>query len=181
PATTLFRSLVAGDVAALLVAELDARCPRQVLDGFDEAQVFDLLDEGDDVAAFPAAEAVPEVACGGDVERGGLLVVERAQAFEGAAAGVAQLEVFADHVGDRGTLPYQCDVFIFDSTGHGSQGIRCGRARVGWGWKPCCGRGPCRAPAHSRCFGQGCNDRFLGRGLAAAAQPRSAEASVPGE
>lgn len=90
----------------MFVAELDACCPCQVLDGFHKAQVFDLLDERDDVAAFPAAEAVPEIACRGDVERRGFLVVEGAQAFEGAAAGVTQLEVFADDVGDRGTLPY---------------------------------------------------------------------------
>src|SRR5690606_30345808 len=87
--------LVAGHVAALLVAELDARRARQVLDGLREPQVLDPLDEGDDVPALPAAEAVPEVAGRGDVERGGLLVVEGAQALQGAAPGVAELEVLA--------------------------------------------------------------------------------------
>jgi hypothetical protein len=52
--------LPAGDVAALGVAELDARLAREVLDRLGEGQMVDLLDEGDRVAALATAEAVPE-------------------------------------------------------------------------------------------------------------------------
>lgn len=92
--------LVARDVAALLVAQLDPRAPGEALHRLDEAQVLDLLHERDDVAALGATEAVEQAARGGDVEGRGLLVVEGAQALQGAAAGVAELEVLPHHVGD---------------------------------------------------------------------------------
>ena len=57
--------------------------------------------ERDDVAADPAAEAVEEPRAGATLNDGRLLVVERAQALEVAAAGVAQRDVLADDVLDR--------------------------------------------------------------------------------
>ena len=72
------RVLLAGDVAALLVAQLDAEPGREPLDGLGEAEVVDPLDELDDVAALSAGEAVPQAAGRGHVERGCFLVMKRA-------------------------------------------------------------------------------------------------------
>ena len=74
--------LLAGHVAALLVAQFEAGPAGQPLDRLDEAEPVDLLHELDDVAALGAAEAVEQAAGRGDVERGCLLVVERAQPLE---------------------------------------------------------------------------------------------------
>ena len=68
------------DVAALLVAEVDAGPAGQPLDGLDEAELVDLLHELDRVAALGAAEAVP----GQNVvfERKGMALVDcRAEDF----------------------------------------------------------------------------------------------------
>ena len=92
--------LLPGHVAALLVPELDTRAGRQPLDRLREGQVVDLLDELDDVAAIGAGEAVPQAAGRGDVEGGGLLVMERAQPLQRTAARAAQLEVLADDLID---------------------------------------------------------------------------------
>ena len=70
------------------------------LDGLDEGDVLDLLQERVDVAALAAAEAVEVAVVGPHVERRGLLVVERAQALQRIAAGAAQLHVVADDVLD---------------------------------------------------------------------------------
>jgi hypothetical protein len=61
----------------------------QQFDGLDEADVFDLLDEGVHVAAFAAAEAVEVTVVGPDVKRRCLLVVEGAEAFQRVGAGAA--------------------------------------------------------------------------------------------
>ena len=53
---------------ALLVAQLDPGAVGEVLDGLGESEVVDLLDEGDDVTALTAAEAVPVTELGADVE-----------------------------------------------------------------------------------------------------------------
>ena len=74
-ALTLF---LAGDVAALLVSQVDASPGRQALDRLGEVEVVNLLHELDDVAALGAREAVPQPAGRGDVERRRLLVVKRA-------------------------------------------------------------------------------------------------------
>jgi hypothetical protein len=63
-------------------------------------------------------KAIEESAGGGDVERGGLLVVERAQALERAATGVLQLQVLTDHLVDGGALAYRCDVLVADPPRH---------------------------------------------------------------
>ena len=52
----------------VLVAQLVAEPAGEPLDGLGEAEVVDLLDEGDDVAALAAAEAVPQPDRGADVE-----------------------------------------------------------------------------------------------------------------
>ena len=57
----------------------------ELLDGLDEADVLDLLQEAIDVAALAAAEAVEMPVVGPDVEGRRLLVVERAQALERVA------------------------------------------------------------------------------------------------
>ena len=93
--------LLAGDVAALLVPELDIGPGREPLDRLGEREVVDLLHELDHVPAVRAGEAVPQAAGRGDVEGRRLLVVERAQALERAAARVAKLEVLADDLVDR--------------------------------------------------------------------------------
>ena len=84
-----------------------------------EVEVLDVLDEPDHVAAGLAAEAVEQPARRGDVERRRLLVVERAQALEVAAAGVAQLDVLADDVVDRRLLADEGDVLVPDPPCHG--------------------------------------------------------------
>ena len=71
----------------------DVRPLGQPLHRLHEGQVLDLLQEGEDVAALAAAEAVVVAAGRADLERRRLLVVERAQALEVAAAGVAQRDV----------------------------------------------------------------------------------------
>src|SRR4051794_24348559 len=59
--------------AALLVGDLDARLAREHLDRLDERQMLLLLDEGDEVAADAAAEALVEPVGRVDVERRRLL------------------------------------------------------------------------------------------------------------
>ena len=81
-------------------------------DGLDEADVFDLLDEGVDVAALAAAEAVEVAVVGPHVERRRLLVVERAQALERIGAGPAQLDVVADDVLDADPFADGRDIAI---------------------------------------------------------------------
>jgi hypothetical protein len=106
--------LTAGHVAALLVPELDAGPLGEPFDRLGEGQVLDLADERDDVPALAAAEAVVVAPGRGDVERGRLLLMEGAQPLEVAPARVAQLNVFADDIGDQRTLPYERDVLVAD-------------------------------------------------------------------
>jgi hypothetical protein len=115
PAPALF---LARDVATLFVAQVDAGPPGQPFHRLDEGQAVDLLHEADDVAALAAGEAVIEAARGGDVEGGGLLVVERAQALQRVAARAAELQVFADHLVDRRTLADRRDVLVADPASH---------------------------------------------------------------
>ncbi len=110
--------LVAGDVTALLVGQLDAGAGREPLDRLGKGEVVHLLHEPDDVTAVRAGEAVPQAPRGGHVERRGLLVVERAQAFQRAAPGVAELEVLTDNLGDGRLLADQRDVLVADPACH---------------------------------------------------------------
>ena len=106
------------DAPALLVPQLDPGPGREPLDGLGEAQVLDPLHELDDVAALGAGEAVPEPAGRGDVEGRRLLVVERAQALERAAAGAAELQVLPHDLLDGGALTDQRDIFVADPACH---------------------------------------------------------------
>ena len=90
----------------------------QVLHRLGERQVLDPLDEPDHVPAGAAAEAVEQVAGRRHRQRRRLLVVERADALEVAAAGVAQLDVLADHLGDGGPLAHRGDVLVANPAGH---------------------------------------------------------------
>ena len=84
------------------------------LDGLDEADVLDLLQERVDVAALAAAEAVEVAVVGADVERRRLLVVERAEPLQRVGAGAAQLHVVADDVLDADAFADGRDVAIGD-------------------------------------------------------------------
>src|SRR5699024_6843054 len=77
-----FALFTARTAATLLVPQGDTALTSKGLDRLDEAERVDLLYEGDDVTTLVAAEAVPQVLGRGDVEGGGLLVVERAQSFQ---------------------------------------------------------------------------------------------------
>ena len=88
------------------------------LDGFDEADVLDLLDERVDIAALAAAEAVEMPVVGPDVERRRFLVVERAQPLERISACASQLHVVADHVLDPDAFANGRDIAIRDPAGH---------------------------------------------------------------
>src|SRR5215467_3111454 len=110
--------LLAGNPPALLVTQLETGARGQPLDGLREGQAVDFLHELDDVAALGAGEAVPQPAGRGHVERRGLLVVERAQPLQRAAAGAAELEVLAHHLVDGGPLANELDVLVADPPCH---------------------------------------------------------------
>src|SRR5499425_2402107 len=116
-------------MAALLIGQLDAGPGGEALDGLGEGEVVDLLHEPDDVAAVRAGEAVPQATGRGHVEGRGLLVVERAQPLERAAAGVAELEVFTDHIGDGRLLADHRDVLVADPACHSHPSLQ--RSRRG--------------------------------------------------
>src|ERR1700761_4644647 len=90
----------------------------QHLDRLDEADVFDLLDEGIHVAALTTAEAVEVAVIRAYVERRRLLVVERAEPLHRIGAGPAELYVVADHVFDADAFADGGDVAIRDAAGH---------------------------------------------------------------
>ena len=90
----------------------------EALDRLGEGEVVDLHHEVDGVAALLAAEAVEEPLARADLEGGGLLVVEGAQALEVAAARVAQLEVLGDDGVDRDRVPNRLHVLVVDPSGH---------------------------------------------------------------
>src|SRR5215468_5169315 len=121
--------LMAGYVTALLIGQLDAGPGGEMLDGLGEGEVVDLLHEPDDVAAIGAGEAVPQATGRGHVEGRGLLVVERAQPLERAATGVAELEVFTDHIGDGRLLADHRDVLVADPACHSHPSLQ--RSRPG--------------------------------------------------
>ena len=120
-----------GPRVALLAAQRHAVLVGEALHDLGEAQAVDLHQEGDHVAAFPAAEAVPELAGRVDVERRGLLVVEGAQALERAAAGGAEGDVVGDDVVDLGLLTHLRDVFLANPAGHVRESTAARRQRLG--------------------------------------------------
>ena len=107
--------------AAALVGEPVADPVGELLDRLHEPQLLDLHDEVDDAAALAAAEAVARVVGGADVERRGLLVVERAEALHRAGAGGAEGDVVADHLLDPVPVAHLRDVGVPDPPCHGGQ------------------------------------------------------------
>ena len=110
--------LLAGHVPALLVPQIDPGPSGQPLDRLDERETIDRLNEPDDVSTLAAGEAVVEASCGGDVEGGRLLLVERAQALERVTAGAAKLEVLPDHLIDRRPVADHRYVLVADPARH---------------------------------------------------------------
>src|ERR1700709_2767560 len=78
--------------------------------------MVDLLNERNDVAAYPTAETMVEVSRGRHLERWRLLVVERTQPFQAAAAGPLELQVLADDLVDLRPLADQRDVCSTDAS-----------------------------------------------------------------
>ncbi len=91
----------------------------QPLDGFDEVELLVFGHEGEDVAAFATAEAVVRSATGTDLERGGLLVVKRAEPLEVVAAGPLECDIFADDLVDPVGVAHPLSVRIRDPSRHG--------------------------------------------------------------
>ena len=104
--------------ATLLVAQLDSGAVGEVLDRLGETEVVDLLDEGDDITALAAAEAVPVAELGAHVEGGGAFVVEGAQPLERADSGALEGHVLADDVLKPGALTHRLDVLTPDQSRH---------------------------------------------------------------
>jgi hypothetical protein len=73
----------------------DAELLRDETNGFGEGDVFDFLDEAEDVAGDAASEAVIELAGGVDGEGSGFFAVKGAEAGEVLGAGFFQLDVVA--------------------------------------------------------------------------------------
>jgi len=99
-AQTGFAGLLGG--AELSLGERNAAFDGDRVDGFREAEVLHLHDEGEDIAFFVAAEAI-EVAVGGvDGEGAGFFFVEGAEAGEVLRAGFFEADVFPDDFDDVG-------------------------------------------------------------------------------
>ena len=128
-ALALARLLRAHAGAALLVVERDPRLLREHLHGLGEGQVVDLLHEGNDVAALPTPEAVEHAQVGAHVKGRGALVVEGAQALEGADARGSQRYVLADDLIDLHCVTYRFDIVLANQTRHGFSLPRPTRAR----------------------------------------------------
>ena len=141
--------------AAALVGELEADPVGEPLDGLDEPDDLDLLQERDRVAVLAAAEAVEGAVAGAHVERRRLLVVERAEALQRTGAGRAQRHVVADDLVDPGAVTDLDDVAVADPSWHGPSLERLDRppsGRVTRGRRRRCGRRICweRARSHGR-------------------------------
>ncbi len=108
-------------VVAVLATQLDADLLGQALDGLGEGQPVDLHEEGDDVAALPAAEAVEELAGRVDVEGRRLLVVEGAQALQRSPAGALERDVLGHHVVDPRLLAHLGDVVVANPACHAGE------------------------------------------------------------
>ena len=82
------------------LVDLDAGLGGQLAERLGKRQAVALHDEAEDVAAEPAAEALPALAHGRDHERGCLLTVERAETLERGPR-LLQRHRLADDVDDR--------------------------------------------------------------------------------
>ncbi len=110
--------VAAGRGAAALVGQVQADPVGQALHRLHEREVLDLHDELDDVAALAAAEAVEGAVAGPHVERGCLLLVERAQPLQRAATRPAQRDVLAHDLVDPIALADLRDVALPDPSRH---------------------------------------------------------------
>jgi hypothetical protein len=88
--------------AAIFVGECEIDLLSDSFDRFLECEVFEFLEEGKDIAALTATEAVVIPGVGPDVKTRRLFVVKRAQALEGINAGAAECNVKTDYIGDIG-------------------------------------------------------------------------------
>jgi hypothetical protein len=104
----------------------DAALLRDDFDGFRKADVFDLLDEGEDVSGLTATEAVKELAGGVNGERGRFFAVEGAEAAVVLGSGFFQTHIFADDFDDIGLL-----LDGLGEVGHSEQSIRNGAQCAG--------------------------------------------------
>ena len=114
----LAQAISAAGWTALLIPELHAKLGGQAFDGLGEREMFDLLHEGDDVAALTAAEAVPGPHGRTDVEGRALLVMKWAQPLQRAGPGGAQGDVLAYDVLDRRPILDLRHVIGLDQTRH---------------------------------------------------------------
>src|SRR5207247_740030 len=91
----------------------DPRAASKPLDSTDEVEVLDLTDERDRVAAELAPEALPEPLLLVDVERAGLLRMERAQT-DPAATNPLQLNVLRSDLSKVDAVADTLDVLVDD-------------------------------------------------------------------
>jgi len=97
-----------------VVVELDAGPVGEPLDGSGEVEVLRLADEGDDITAGLAAEAVVHAEARVERERRRPLGVERAQTLQ-PAADPLERDLFTDHGDDVGRLTDSGYVLVDDS------------------------------------------------------------------
>ena len=110
--------MVGAASSAVFVVQREADAGGEPLDRLLEGDVVDLLQEGEDVAALAAAEAVVEADLRPHVEAGASFVVERAEALHRADAGALQRDVIADDVSDVGSGPNLIDVASSNQSSH---------------------------------------------------------------
>ena len=106
---------------ALLLGDVDAELAREGAGGLGEREPRMLHQEGDDVAALLASEAVEDLSIGIDVEGGRLLGVERTEPAP-VATGLLQVDIAPDQADDVGAAsdlrngavgdPAQFDPFV---------------------------------------------------------------------
>ncbi len=94
----------------------EAEAAGEQLDGLLEGDLLDHLDEAEEVAAGLTAEAMPQAFLGVEGERGGVLLVEGAEAEE-AAPGLAEANVGGDDIDDVGSAANLLEVPA--TPGHG--------------------------------------------------------------
>ena len=78
----------------------DAVAFGEALEGFEERDAFEFLDEADDVALGLAAEAVIELLGGVDGKRRGFFLMKRAETLIAVGACLAEADFFADDADD---------------------------------------------------------------------------------
>ena len=105
-------------LTAVFVVQLEADAGGHALHRLLEGDVIHLLQEGEDVAALAASEAVVEPDLGPDVEARRALFVERAETLERADAGALQGDVVAHDIREVDASPDLVDVASANEAGH---------------------------------------------------------------